>query len=90
MIERQMGSPIPIPFVGGEKCLEDFVRLPQADSAILDFHLDRSWTMNSGSYGQLSWTVDERVHRIEAVDAQIDQDLLDLDSIAQYLRQFRF
>ena len=58
--------------LGCIKRLENSIGLSQSDAVILYFHADRAWIMSSCSQGQGSPAAGKRVHRIQALDAQVD------------------
>jgi hypothetical protein len=76
--------------LGGEKGLEDAIRMLQARTAILHFDADGAGIMQPGAQDQSSPASGDGIHRVHAVDAQIDQDLLNLHPVSQDRRQPRF
>ena len=59
----------------------------QADATILHFDSDGAGFMQPAAQGQGSPAFEHRVHRVHAVDAQVDQNLLNLYPVSQDRRQ---
>ena len=82
MIERLMGRPKPFRVAGGEKAFEDTIGMVQADAAIL--HFDRTATESCNLVRRVKVRRrSTRIHRVHAVDAQIDENLLNLYAVSR-------
>ena len=74
--------------LGGEEWFKDTVCLFRIESSSRILNLDQHGiSVPRRFYEKLPWPVSEGTHCFDAVDDQVDQDLLQLYSVAEYARQ---